>query len=300
MAAAPPALSIVPDPDAILLAEWAASGSGTPAPRATATRGGLVLVAEWGWAEDASNGGEQYAELKAGMEAAAGDALYVYPASATHVTIATLSSFKKEGAPRGFAVDDAMDSRVMSTWADALERSLLQDTEAAGEGALGPFTLEAQRLELSPGAAFLHFADPSGAVERLRRAVARARDSDPALEKLATVDYPAAATGAGAGAGAQGSSGDIRASVHLPDIVHSSFARFIRTPPEQHPGGGGEGTAAEAIVAKFNALAADFQPFPVRIKRLTLANECSPYMHQERVEGTVRTFDLESGHQEGK
>ena len=30
----------------------------------------------------------------------------------------------------------------------------------------------------------------------------------------------------------------------------------------------------------------------VRVTRLTLAHECSPYMHQGREEGTVRDFQL--------
>ena len=284
MAAAPtspPLTKIVPDADAVRLAEWrdhlaASPSSPPPAPRATVTRGGLVLVAEWGWAEPGeANSGERYAQLKAQLEAVAGEDLYVYPPHATHVTIATLSNFKKADAPRGFSVDDATDAKVVEAWAAAIERSL-----ADAAPAVEPFTLEARRIELSPGAAFLHFCDPSGTVERLRQLVAQARDEDQGLAAVVQ-DY---------NAGKVDGDQAVRGAVHLPDIVHSSFARFVRAPP---PGSEqSEAAAVAAVAGKFNTIAASFEPFPVRITRLTLANECAPYMHQGREEGTVRTFVL--------
>ena len=119
-------MKIQVDLDALALSKWGGADSGEPPPRAPTC--GLVLVAEWGWASQPGvqvcgcfrpntlGGGtrgslpnltsasfaksERYEALKRSAEAAGGGALYVYPAHATHVTVATLSSFKKTDAPR--------------------------------------------------------------------------------------------------------------------------------------------------------------------------------------------------------
>ncbi len=283
---------IVPDPYAIRLKEWSDSeGAPAQAPRTTETRGGLVLVAEWGWAEDPENGGKQYLSLKKDIEDAMGECMYVYPPHATHVTVATLSNFKKSDAPRGFknAPNDAVDARILQAWGDALESAFRNQTQIGDRSPqiqpssevarVGPFTLEAHHIELSPGAAFLHFFDPSGTIDRLRDLVKHARDKDPQLAAV-VAELDESSVSQSDGDEGRGNS-TLRDSVHIPDIVHSSFGRFIQD------------TADEAqVVARFSSIAAHFKSFPLRITRLILANECSPYMHQGREEGTIRIFDL--------
>ena len=138
----------------------------------------------------------------------------------------------------------------------ALKRQLDEDP-------IPTFHVRATSLELSPGAAFLHFA-PSKVMDKLRAMVARARDSDPGLLELAspgsvggsgkvgdrggavnTGDGDRVGEGSGTGsggaadacsistgAGGGGSEGlatvpGLQESVHLPDIIHSSYARPI-------------------------------------------------------------------------
>jgi hypothetical protein len=249
------------DDDAILLDAWLRNrnegGDDTP-PRALFP--GLVLVAEWGWAMDDANSCH-YAELCEQLSSMSGGSFYIYPASATHVTIATLSSFKKANAPRA-CIGPELDAVFVEAWAVAISKSVSESSFTA-------FELEAYQLELSPGAVFLHFRDSSGTIDRLRNIVRQARDSDPVLAALdINPEF----------------SGRIRQSVHLPNIVHASFARCIGVSKMQGP----ENQPEEL----FEELRKNFVPFRIKIRTLTLANECSPYMHQLREEGTLRSFAL--------
>jgi|AntAceMinimDraft_5_1070358.scaffolds.fasta_scaffold179151_1 hypothetical protein len=93
------------DLDAVALDAWVTAGGrgeeGPPPPRARTP--GLVLVAAWGWAaepggiasENAASEGatssphaRAYAQLSAQIHEASRGALYVYPAHATHITVA--------------------------------------------------------------------------------------------------------------------------------------------------------------------------------------------------------------------
>ena len=80
--------------------------------------------------------------------------------------MSTLSSFKKPPAtqPRGVCRDEAEGAALVAAWANALSAALATSPEPA-------FELEAYKLELSPGAAFVHFRDPSGAMDHLRTKV---------------------------------------------------------------------------------------------------------------------------------
>lgn len=164
------------DADAVKLATWAGSSAGRELPPPRSLVPGLVLVAEWGWAEQ-SAAGAAYARLRADVDEVSAGALYTYPPSATHITIATLSSFKKVDAARA-GLSPAQDARLVEAWGNALERAF------SAAPPLGPFELEASRIELSPGAGFLHFSDPTGSIGRLRACVERARDFDPELAAL--------------------------------------------------------------------------------------------------------------------
>ena len=98
----------------------------------------------------------------------------------------------------------------------------------------------------------------------MRACVARARDCNP---EIVALDCRLG--------------GRVREAVHLPDIVHASFARFIQADQD-----------STAISARFRKLSEGFVPFTVRVTRLTMANERTPYMHQGREEGTAREFEL--------
>ena len=214
------------------------------------------------------------------------------------MTIATLSSFRKPAQARG-GLSPAQDAALLEAWGEALAAAFAARPEPA-------FELEARAVELSPGAAFLHFDDPSGAVARLRALVAAVRDDD-GLGDTTT----GGAGGGGALAGLDAElGGRVRASVHIPDIVHSSYARFVdaAVEPKSATAGAaarpttGGATAMPAAAAggtaleeRFAAMAAGFRPFRVKVRGLTLANECSPYMHQGRDEGTARFFPLSHG-----
>lgn len=283
------AFTIRPDPDAIALASASKGLSPSEAQEAVGkVRGlnpGLVLVAEWGWAvpghyadADGDAAAEGYEAARSSTANVSGTCLYTYPSHATHITVATLSSFKKEDAPRS-GLPPKVDATFTEAWAAAL-RNILADQPVP------EFELEAYRLELSAGAAFIHFKDPSGSMNTLRELVAKARDEDPELARLADGEKGFGVLGGGSGDG--GAVPGLRSSVHLPDIVHSSYARFISTPDD---GVGGDA----ALQRRFEEeAAATFKPFKVQIRSLTLANEAAPYMHQTCEEGTVASYSLSS------
>ena len=80
-----------------------------------------------------------------------------------------------------------------------------------------PLTPQAYKLELSPGAAFIHFRDPTNSITTLRSLVAKARDEDAELARLADGEKGFGVLGGGPGTG--GAVPGLRASVHLPNIV---------------------------------------------------------------------------------
>lgn len=175
---------------------------------------------------------------------------------------ATLSSFKNvEGVRVG--LDPEQDARVVGAWSRRLG-SILQESQVE------PFVIRASKLELSPGAAIVHFEDPTGTIERIRDRVRTALAGDPSLEAL-DLEF----------------GGKVAASIHVPNIIHSSYARFVATvSPEEF----------SAMEAAFNALSARFKPFDILVDRITLANESSPYMHQRRDEhGEFSTWALPCG-----
>mmetsp|Transcript_20044 Transcript_20044/g.27176 ORF Transcript_20044/g.27176 Transcript_20044/m.27176 type:complete len:277 (-) Transcript_20044:147-977(-) len=265
----------VANPDAIRLAAWqreaedAPSGQQPESPR-TALAPGFVFVAEWGWATREENGAAHYKALvDSTARAGQGGSLYCYPAFATHVTIATLSSFLKPDAPRNFLSPEA-DQAYTSAWSEAIDERLRQQPEDAQ-----PFDLVASSIELSPGAAFLHFTDESGTIQRFRDMVVDVRDSDPRLKALeeSWETQPFARS--------KDAAAQLRDSVHVPNIIHASYARFLSPVDDE-----------EGLEQAFAAVSEAFTPFTIRVRTLFLVNELSPYMHQSREEGILARFDL--------
>mmetsp|Transcript_36525 Transcript_36525/g.72363 ORF Transcript_36525/g.72363 Transcript_36525/m.72363 type:complete len:309 (+) Transcript_36525:196-1122(+) len=283
------------DQDAVALKAWAMQNDSPLVPPPRALHPGLVLVAEWAWANMDKEQSEHYQRLQTATGEASLGLLYSYPAHATHITVSTLSSFKKPDAPRAGGLSPEADAAFVAAWGDALAGAL-------GNENMAPFELEAYKIELSAGAAFLHFRDPTDSFGRLRALVASVRDTDP---ELATFDDLLG--------------GRVREAVHLPDIVHSSYARFVASscdspqpfvpvrasagdkPPTAMPdttigdtSGNSGSVDGTTLKSRFDAAASRFRPFTVRVTGLTLANECSPYMHQGLEEGTARFFPLQA------
>ena len=101
---------VTPDEDAVRLREWQQSDPQELAPRAQTP--GLVLVAQWGWATEEGSACREWFESLTSTTSAVDPSLYVYPAHSTHITVSTLSSFKKLDGPRvGLSPSD--DERLL-------------------------------------------------------------------------------------------------------------------------------------------------------------------------------------------
>jgi hypothetical protein len=133
-----------------------------------------------------------YDELYARL-AALDPAAYVYPFAQTHVTVATLVSFKEHPEPTA-----AERSRLLG-----LVPGIARALDGACTG-VAPFEVEIGPPVLVRAAAFLPILDPGGAVRRVRQALAeRLRDTDPDL-----------------------------AAMRLPQAVHSTVVRFHEAPAD--------------------------------------------------------------------
>ena len=230
---------VTPDEDAVRLREWQQSDPQELAPRAQTP--GLVLVAQWGWATEEGSACREWFESLTSTTSAVDPSLYVYPAHSTHITVSTLSSFKKLDGPRvGLSPSD--DERLLKAWTAALARLLARDP-------IKPFEVEVARVDISPGAAFIFFEDHSGSILQLRELVKEARDTDPDLLQLDTE-----------------LGGRVKAAVHVPNIIHSSFARFVALPADVP-------RLREAFAREVGG---SIGPLTIRVDEITLANECAP------------------------
>ena len=102
-----PTFGLIADPDAVRLHNSSSEPCACP---------GLVFVAEWGWAEGgADDTRRRYETLRERTQQLSNGMLYTYPAHASHITIATLSSFKKPDAPRRGLSQEA-DAKYCEAW----------------------------------------------------------------------------------------------------------------------------------------------------------------------------------------
>ena len=106
------------------------------------------------------------------------------------------------------------------------------------------FTLKPQSPRLAPAAGFLPMSNPDGTMERIRmQAVTALSGSPPLYKELRDRGFT------------------------VPGIIHSTFARFVRTPADP-----------ERLLAGFDAIAADTQFSPQEIGEILLTLETKPYM----------------------
>lgn len=200
---------------------------------------GLNLACAWPFPETWE---AEYARLAANL-AKLDSGGYVYPFAFTHITLVTLISFARQQAPGADLVAkwQARLPRILAALAPLIDPS-------ASEG-LRTFTLEPQPLILAKGAAFLPFANPDGAVGRLRQAVLRLLERDAALhEELVAL------------------------GLNAPGIIHATLMRFLRQPADL----GG-------FLRGFDAIA-DSAAFPkLEIREVVLTSETRPYMRGGQV-----------------
>jgi hypothetical protein len=187
-----------------------------------------------------------YVDLSAKL-AALDPAVHMYPPHALHVTLVTLSSFKKVADAYGQALRGPEKNHYRRTWARALHTGL------AHQVALGPIELVAERLELSSAAGYLVYSDRSGRMASVRQAVQLALESvmlDPIMNGLN-----------------QRSSNAVR-KIKIPNIIHSTVLRFADRP-----------TDPSQFQRDFATIAHAWKPVPVLINVLALVEEIVPFMH---------------------
>lgn len=128
---------------------------------------------------------------------------YTYPFEHLHITVATLANFKTgplaEGAP---GADSAARDRATAAWRSALERAFVAGGQPTG-------FLNVNRPKVDAQAAFFPVSDLDSAIGRARQTLA----AQIPLVAQHQVDTSAR-------------------SVNLPDIVHSTFARYRRAPSD--------------------------------------------------------------------
>ena len=98
---------------------------------------GLVLVCNWGWVQ-----GEVHDFYKYFCDVILekfSSFVYVYPPHASHITVATLSSFKETNAPRGLIkqgrniLSNNMsedDKRFVATWEHEIKSKVLEEVKS--------------------------------------------------------------------------------------------------------------------------------------------------------------------------
>jgi hypothetical protein len=276
----------VVDNDALGISLWVESlHSSTQLPRPACTVPGLVLVAEWGWADCSEHLKFAYSQICEHTISAGKGTLFCKPAHASHITIALLSSFKRpHDSPRSNLTRE-QDEQYLSAWVEALNKSF------EAKAGLKSFQIEAYKIEVSPGAAIILFKDESGTIDQLRSMVEDIISNDDGINEL---DEQYEGKG-------------VKSSVFIPNIIHSSYARFTKSPANSYASverNINNSSADEDLCYCWNSfeefkeefesrMMSSFQPFKVQINRIVLANETSPYMHQEQnEESTLFEFEL--------
>ena len=198
--------------------------------------------------------------------------IYVYPVDHLHCTISTLIMFKSDCSKALARSDPSIQKAVVDAWKTALSKhfpaigvrelgrpdaadSMTDEVKWPSSSVLSPgqtlkplsFTFVKPRI--SKAAAFFELKDNAGVIDSLRKAIRLAATDpilDPYREKL----------------------GDFR--FHVPEIVHSSFARFKQ--PLQ--------SSYSHFEKQFDQLAAEaWKPVTVTVDRFFLCLEDTAYMH---------------------
>lgn len=208
---------------------------------------GLVVNCSWPMPGEVV---ERYESFRKRLVEAMPPEAYVYPASTLHCTICTLRSFQ-----RG-PLDAALRERLVGLWKPVLEVAQGSDLWPKQ-----PFRLHMETPTLQGSAGIFHFADPEGAIGRIRECIRAA---------LMAAGGRAAEGGDWSMAKALPGLPLEEPAAHIPDIVHSTVLRWKDEPPDQEK-------AREAFVKV--AEEAWGMPLELKVSQLRAVFEDVPYMH---------------------
>jgi hypothetical protein len=169
---------------------------------------------------------------------------YIYPYHQTHITIATIVDFRAHISPSSEevnAVNDFIPLIEKST------SSIIEDFRKR----FGSIKLKFEQAYLSSAAGYLRIQNPGNEIKYLRselgRAIASLADDDPRNKSMLS-------------------------GFNLPDIVHSTFLRFIRIPEDFN-----------AFRKSFDAATAKIGFGNAEIDEILLTSETKPYMLEGHV-----------------
>eukprot|EP01137_Pigoraptor_chileana_P032252 Opistho-2@21340 len=209
---------------------------------------GITLTALWPAPEAFQ---EAYAAFRAALVERLGDAgksAYVYPQDALHVTVATLVSFRDSPLSRPSTTDaqQAMElrNRTIEAW-----RTALSNAFSVPIFDQAPFEVEIGRPILSPAAGYFSMSDVAGGISTIRDLVRRAT-SDPVFQ---TSGCPQPAE---------------KGNLSIPNIVHSTFLRFVSEPSD-----------SDGFRKAFAECAEKWVPMRALVTGVTLTLEDAPFMH---------------------
>ena len=223
---------------------------------------GLVLVCNWGWVQ-----GEVHDFYKYFCDVILekfSSFVYVYPPHASHITVATLSSFKETNAPRGLIkqgrniLSNNMsedDKRFVATWEHEIKSKVLEEVKI--------FEVECIDVWFTSNALIFIFKDESGTIEKIRK---KLKESVLQSEKLKALN--------------EKFHGAVSEYLHCPNIIHSSFSRYTKDIDDKEE--------IERFIDQFNnVIMKQFKPFKLKINTISLCNEYVPYMHMDRAKGCI-------------
>lgn len=236
---------------------------------------GLVLVS--GWPPDREVLLEPYYRMKAAVELCFDESdvasfgtpstddgpppVYIYPATALHVTVATLHSMTQQ--PPGEIVPTERQGVLRKIWGDVIiEASQLKEWPEE------PLQLVLESAQIGTKAGILLWKETTGGIEAMRKCIRIICEQEHVRERMKKNNISID-------------------TLHLPNIIHSSFLRFYKVP----------NTPAALVQERFRETVLprlrEFFPNQVRAPTVTLVYQCTPYMHiPPDARHIVRTFTL--------
>mmetsp|Transcript_24480 Transcript_24480/g.45795 ORF Transcript_24480/g.45795 Transcript_24480/m.45795 type:complete len:250 (-) Transcript_24480:78-827(-) len=215
---------------------------------------GIVLTTLWQTTPPELK--EQYESFRKEVAEAAGeDCLYIYPYHALHCTVASLCKFTcKFGSD--LAKDKSRQGEVVKAWQTAVDNAF-----SSPKMIRKPINVTVNKPQLPGTVGIIMIDNPDKEVFAIRDLL-REACKDPVLQKYNVRT-------------------EIPETTHFPNIVHSSFARFIRAPKDE-----------KKLRAAFASVAEKWKPIQAQIKQIHLTTETTPYMHMEKKSNVAKTYVL--------
>ena len=206
---------------------------------------GLVLVCAWPMPPDVQ---EQAAALCEELRAELPSAVYVYPPSTLHITIATLRAFANG------PMDPPEVEACVALWIPILDAARASPAWPTR----WPFRVRMDSPTLEGAAGIWRYADLDGSVSAMRSALRGAIADVGGLAVEGGGDRSLGRPPAGAAAAAGGG------APHIPDIVHSTVVRWAAEPGDRSAAAGAFDRAARRELS---------------VERAAAVFERVPYMH---------------------